>query len=76
MDTYDILDTVVHTPFHEQYLLGYTQTPLTRIGCKTRKFTPTICDGTCRDCKLERLADMKRRKTSTIYQDISFDPLD
>lgn len=28
--------------------------PFARIACKTRKLTPTVCDGTCLGCKKER----------------------
>ena len=38
----------------EDFIENDILNPFARICCKTRKITPTLCDGTCRDCKIAR----------------------
>lgn len=48
--SYEELDT---SP--SNYIHGEIDNPFARICCRTRRLSPTECDGTCPDCKRERV---------------------
>lgn len=37
-----------------EYLNSESENPFARIACRSRRMTPTLCDGTCWNCKKER----------------------
>ena len=57
----DSLPVTSEKPFRDpalretgEFLKWEELNPFARIACKTRTLTPTLCDGTCGNCKRER----------------------
>lgn len=48
------LDTHIHTWVEWDSLQWETPSPITRISCRVRTLSPTVCDWTCLDCREER----------------------
>lgn len=44
--------------------------PFARIACKTRRLAPTICDGTCLNCKREREQFLRTEPQKLMTRDI------